>query len=189
MKILGNEIKPGMIIEHKNDLWTVLKSQHVKPGKGGAFVRTKLKNIKTGQVVDETFRAGHKIEIIRIEARDYNFIYSDNDFYYFMDQETYDQISIQSSFVEKDTSDFLAENTPVTITFDPDNNPVEIRIPLHMNMEIIETDPGEKGNTAQGGTKPAKLSTGAVINVPLFVQEGEVVRVDTKEKKYIERVK
>ena len=95
----------------------------------------------------------------------------------------------RSTFVEKDISDFLAENTPTTITFDPDNNPVEIRIPLHMNMEIIETDPGEKGNTAQGGTKPAKLSTGAVINVPLFVQEGEVVRVDTKEKKYIERVK
>ena len=184
-----SDFKNGLIINHKSNLWKVVEFQHVKPGKGGAFVRTKLKNIKTGQVVDETFRAGHKIEIIRIEARDYNFIYSDNDFYYFMDQETFDQISIQSSFVEKDTSDFLAENTPVTITFDPDNNPVEIRIPLHMNMEIIETDPGEKGNTAQGGTKPAKLSTGAVINVPLFVQEGEIVRVDTKEKKYIERVK
>ena len=181
-----SDFKNGLIINHKSNLWKVVEFQHVKPGKGGAFVRTKLKNIKTGQVVDETFRAGHKIEIIRIEARDFNFIYSDNDFYYFMDQETYDQISIQSTFVEKDISDFLAENTPTTITFDPDNNPVEIRIPLHMNMEIIETDPGEKGNTAQGGTKPAKLSTGAVINVPLFVQEGEVVRVDTKEKKYIE---
>tara|TARA_B100000497_G_C7397232_1_gene252177 strand:- start:259 stop:579 length:321 start_codon:yes stop_codon:yes gene_type:complete len=106
-----------------------------------------------------------------------------------MDKETYEQISIQSNFIDKDISDFLAENTPVTITFDPNSNPVEIRIPSHMNMEIIETDPGEKGNTAQGGTKPAKLVTGAVINVPLFVQEGEVVRVDTRERKYIERVK
>jgi len=184
-----SDFKNGLIINNKNNLWKIVEFQHVKPGKGGAFVRTKLKNIKTGQVVDETFRAGHKIEIIRIEARDYNFIYSDSDFYYFMDQETYEQISIQSSFVEKDTSDFLAENTPVTITFDPDSNPVEIRIPSHMKMQIVETDPGEKGNTAQGGTKPAKLVTGAVINVPLFVQEGEIVRVDTKEKKYIERVK
>tara|TARA_B100000427_G_scaffold11573_2_gene9587 strand:- start:200 stop:766 length:567 start_codon:yes stop_codon:yes gene_type:complete len=184
-----SDFKNGLIINHKNNLWKIVEFQHVKPGKGGAFVRTKLKNIKTGQVVDETFRAGHKIEIIRIEAKDYNFIYSDSDFYYFMDQETYEQISIQSSFIEKDISDFLAENTPVTITFDPDSNPVEIRIPSHMNMEITETDPGEKGNTAQGGTKPAKLITGAIINVPLFVQEGEIVRVDTREKKYIERVK
>jgi len=184
-----SDFKNGLIINHKNNLWKIVEFQHVKPGKGGAFVRTKLKNIKTGQVVDETFRAGHKIEIIRIEAKDYNFIYSDSDFYYFMDQETYEQISIQSSFIDKDISDFLAENTPVTITFDPDTNPVEIRIPSHMKVKIIETDPGEKGNTAQGGTKPAKLITGAVINVPLFVQEGEIVRVDTREKKYIERVK
>ena len=184
-----SDFRNGLIINHKNNLWKITEFLHVKPGKGPAFVRTKLKNIKTGQVVDETFRSGHKIEIVKIEARDYNYIYSDGDLYYFMDGETYEQISLNKSVIENNTLDFLIENTPVTIAFDPDKNPVEIRIPAHMNLKVIKTDPGERGNTAQGGTKPATLESGLIINVPLFIQEEEIVRVDTRQKKYIERVK
>ena len=183
------DFRNGLIIHHKNNLWKIIEFLHVKPGKGPAFVRTKLKNIKTGQVVDETFRSGHKIDIVRIEAHDYNYIYNDGDLYYFMDQKTYEQISLDKVVIDSNILDFLIENTPVTITFDPTNNPIEIRIPSHMNMKIIKTDPGEKGNTAQGGSKPATLEGGLIINVPLFIQENEIIRVDTRDKKYIERIK
>ena len=184
-----SDFRNGLIINHRNNLWKIIEFLHVKPGKGSAFVRTKLKNIKTGQVVDETFRSGHKIEIVKIEARDYNYIYNDGDLYYFMDDSTYEQISLSKSVIDNDILDFLIENTPITIAFDPSRNPVEIRIPPHMNLKVIQTDPGEKGNTAQGGTKPATLESGVIINVPLFIQENELVRVDTRQKKYIERVK
>ena len=183
------DFKNGLIINHKNNLWKIIEFLHVKPGKGSAFVRTKLKNIKTGQVVDETFRSGHKIEIIRIEANDFNYIYNDGSLYYFMNQKTYEQISIDKEMIDLNILDFLIENTEVTITFDPNSNPIEIRMPTHMNMKVIKTDPGERGNTAQGGTKPATLESGVIINVPLFIQENEMIRVDTRDKKYIERIK
>tara|TARA_Y100000590_G_C15702421_1_gene1007296 strand:+ start:472 stop:1041 length:570 start_codon:yes stop_codon:yes gene_type:complete len=183
------DFKNGLIINHKSNLWKIVEFLHVKPGKGSAFVRTKLKNIKTGQVVDETFRSGHKIEVVRIEAHEFNYIYNDGELYYFMDQNTYEQISLQKSQIDDNILYFLIENTKVTITFDPDKNPIEIRIPAHMNIKIIKTDPGEKGNTAQGGTKPATLEGGLIVNVPLFIQENEIVRVDTRDKKYIERIK
>ena len=183
-----SDIKNGMIINHKNGLWKIVEFLHVKPGKGGAFVRTKLKNIKTGQTVDETFRGGQKIEPVRIDARDYNYIYNDTDSYYFMDSETFEQISLDKNTIDDNSLLFLIENTPVTIVFNGDE-PLEVRIPSHMNLRVVKTDPGEKGNTAQGGTKPAKLESGITINVPLFIQENEVVRVDTRDKRYIERVK
>ena len=183
-----SDFKNGLIINHKNSLWKIVEFLHVKPGKGPAFVRTNLKNIKTGQVVEETFRAGQKVETVRIDAKDYNYLYNDNDLYYFMDNETYEQISLTDSQIEQNIKDFLIENTLTTIVFDK-NDPIEVRLPSHLNVEIIKTDPGEKGNTAQGGTKPAYLSTGVLINVPLFIQIGDMIRVDTKEKKYIERVK
>ncbi len=182
-----SDFKNGLIIERKNVLWKIVEFLHVKPGKGPAFVRTKLKNVKTGQVVDETFRAGEKVDVIRLEARDYNYMYNDSEFYYFMDNATYEQIQLKKNQVE-DVLDFLIENTPTTIAFNGDD-PVEVRIPQHMNLKVVETDPGERGNTAQGGTKPAKLETGITIQVPLFIQEGESIRVDTREKRYIERVK
>ena len=182
-----SDFRNGLIIEHKNNLFKIIEFQHVKPGKGGAFVRTKLKNIKTGQMIDETFRAGANIIIVRIEAREFNFLYSDGSTFFFMDNETYEQIELQESLIE-DITPFLIENTKTVIAFD-DETPIEVRIPPHINMEVIETDPGEKGNTAQGGTKPATLQTGLVIQVPLFIQIGEMIRVDTREKKYIERVK
>ena len=182
-----SDFRNGLIINHKNNLWKIIEFLHVKPGKGGAFVRTKLKNIKTGQVVDETFRAGEKIETVRIEAREFNYSYNDGQFYYFMDNETYDQISLNSEQLD-DIKDFLIENTKTTIAFNGDE-PIEFRIPQHMNLKVKQTDPGFKGDTAQGGTKPATLETDLVIQVPLFIEEGDVLRIDTKDKRYIERVK
>lgn len=181
------DFKNGVILRRKENLWKIVEFQHVKPGKGAAFVRTKLKNIKTGQVVEETFRAGEKVEIVRVDVRNYNFMYNDGDDFYFMDNETYEQISLPKLTLE-DINDFLIENTTVDILFDGDL-PIEVRIPLHMNLSVIETEPGEKGNTAQGATKPAKLESGLIINVPLFIKEGDILRIDTREKKYIERVK
>ena len=182
-----SDFKNGLIINHKNNLWKIVEFLHVKPGKGNAFVRSKLKNIRTGQVVEETFRAGEKIETVRVEARNYNYLYSENTNYIFMDQETYEQVSLTEAQVE-DVLDFLLENTITTIAFNGDE-PIDVRIPQHMNMTIKDTDPGEKGNTAQGGSKPAKLETDLTIQVPLFIQIGDVIRIDTKEKRYIERVK
>ena len=182
-----SDFKNGLIINHKNNLWKIVEFLHVKPGKGGAFVRSKLKNIRTGQVVDETFRSGEKIEITRVEARDYTYLYNENENYIFMDKETFEQISLSKSQVEE-VIDFLIENTPATIAFDGDQ-PIEVRISQHMNITIQETDPGAKGNTVQGGSKPAKLATGLTIQVPLFIEIGDIVRIDTREKRYIERVK
>ena len=182
-----SDIKNGLCLNHNNGLWQIVEFLHVKPGKGAAFVRTKLKNVKTGQIVDETFRAGQKVETVRIESKDYNYLYQDSDLYYFMDSETYEQISLNSNQIDQNVKDFLIENVSTTIVFDK-NDPIEVRLPSHLNVEIIKTDPGEKGNTAQGGTKPATISSGLSINVPLFIQEGDVVRVDTRDKRYLERV-
>lgn len=182
-----SDFKNGLILEHKNALYKIVDFLHVKPGKGGAFVRTKLKNIKTGQVIDETFRSGASIKTVRVEAREYNFLYKDNDSYIFMDNETYEQLPLPSSSVE-DVKMYLIENTKITIAFNGDD-PIEVRIPPHINLKVKETDPGERGNTAQGGTKPATLETGIIIQVPLFVQIDDTVRVDTRENKYIERIK
>ena len=182
-----SDFKNGLIINHKNNLWKIVEFLHVKPGKGNAFVRSKLKNIRTGQVVDETFRSGEKIEVVRVEARNYTYLYTENKNYVFMDKETYDQVSLSESQVV-DVLDFLLENTETTIAFHGED-PIEVRIPLHMNIKVVDTDPGEKGNTAQGGSKPAKLETDLIIQVPLFIQVGDIIRVDTKEKRYIERVK
>ena len=182
-----SDFKNGLIINHKNNLWKIIEFLHVKPGKGGAFVGSKLKNIRTGQVVDETFRSGEKIEITRVEAREYTYLYNENESYIFMDKETFEQINLSNSQVE-DVIDLLFENTPATIAFNGDE-PIELRIPQHMNVIIQETDPGAKGNTVQGGTKPAKLTTGLTIHVPLFIEKGDIIRIDTKEKRYIERVK
>ncbi len=183
-----SDFRNGLIINHKGNLWKIVEFLHVKPGKGSAFVRTKLKNIKTGQVVDETFRSGEKINIVRIDAKEYSYLYNDGSFYTFMDNETYEQISLTKEQIGDETLNFLIENTKTTIVFNGDE-PLEVRIPTHINIKVIHTDPGEKGNTAQGGTKPAKLESGISINVPLFINTNDMIRVDTREAKYIERVK
>ena len=182
-----SDFKNGLVFKHKNNLVKITEFLHVKPGKGPAFVRTKLKNIKTGQVVDETFRSGEKIDIIRLEAQQFNYLYKDLDSYYFMNNETFEQIELSPEAIGE-SHNLLIENTETTIVFHGDN-PIEIRLPVHMVYEVVDTDPGEKGNTAQGGSKPAKIETGLTLQVPLFVQIGDSVKVDTKERKYIERIK
>ena len=182
-----SDFRNGLVIDYRSNLFKIVEFLHVKPGKGGAFVRTKLKNVKTGQVIEETFRSGEKISIIRLEAQSFNYLYKDNDMYHFMNNETFEQISMDFSSVGE-SSKFLIENTETTIVFHGES-PIEIRIPAHINLKVVDTDPGEKGNTAQGGSKPAKLETGISIQVPLFIQIGDIIRVDTKEKKYIERTK
>ena len=181
------DFKNGVILRIKGSLWKIVDFQHVKPGKGAAFVRSKLKNIQTGQVIDNTFRAGEKVEIVRVESHSYNFSYNDGNDYYFMDNKTYEQISLSKESLSE-IIDFLIENTSVDILFDGDI-PLEVRIPQHMNFIISKTEQGEKGNTATGATKPAELETGLIIHVPLFIKEGDKIRIDTRDKKYIERVK
>ena len=127
------------------------------------------------------------VDVVKIEARDYNYLYNDGSFYTFMDSETYEQISLTKEQIGENVLDFLIENTKTTIAFNNDD-PVEVRIPQHMNIKVVDTDPGEKGNTAQGGTKPAKLESGITLNVPLFININDVIRIDTRDKKYIERI-
>lgn len=181
------DFRNGFIFNHKGSLWKIVEFLHVKPGKGPAFVRTKLKNIRTGQVVDETFRAGEKIEEVRVEAKKLIYQYNDGAHHYFMDNDTYDQVALTSDQLG-DAADFLIDNLEVTIAFHG-SDPVEVRIPQHMNVKVVKTEPGVKGDTAAGGTKPATLEMGVVVQVPLFVEEGETIRIDTKERRYIERVK
>ncbi|MCH7575518.1 MAG: elongation factor P [Candidatus Marinimicrobia bacterium] len=182
-----SDFRNGFVFRQKNGLWKIVEFLHVKPGKGPAFVRTKLKNVRTGQVVEETFRAGEKVEEVRVEAKNTTYQYHDGDSFYFMDNSTYEQIALSRDQLG-DIIDFLVDNLEVTIAFDG-ADPVEIRIPQHMNLKISKTEPGVRGDTATGGSKPATLETGVVVQVPLFLNEGETVRIDTKDRRYIERVK
>ena len=182
-----SDFRNGFVFSHKGGLWKIVEFLHVKPGKGPAFVRTKIKNIRTGQVVDETFRAGEKVEQVRLEAKTLTYQYGDAHHYYFMDNATYEQLALSTDQLG-DAVDFLTENLEVTIAFNGDD-PVEVRVPQHLNMKIVKTDPGVRGDTATGGSKPATLETGVVVQVPLFVDEGETIRIDTRERRYIERVK
>ncbi|MFC1618480.1 elongation factor P [Candidatus Neomarinimicrobiota bacterium] len=181
------DFRNGLVIDHKRGLWKIVEFLHVKPGKGPAFVRTKLKNIRTGQVVDDTFRAGEKIEEVRVEARNLSYQYHDGQLFHFMDNETYDQLTLTADQIG-DVSDFLVDNQEVTVAFHG-NDPIEVRIPQHMNLKVEKTEPGVKGDTATGGSKPATLETGVVVQVPLFINEGEIIRIDTRERRYIERVR
>ena len=183
-----NDIRPGQSIIVDDVIYQIMEYAHVKPGKGKAFVKTKLKNMKDGGIIEKTFRADENVEQAFIDKKQFQYLYREGDKFIFMNNETYEQISLDRNTMDENSLLFLVENTPVTIVFDGDN-PLEVRIPTHMNLKVIKTDPGEKGNTAQGGTKPAKLESGITINVPLFIQENEVVRVDTRDKRYIERIK
>ena len=168
------------------DLYSIIEFQHVKPGKGGAFVRTKLRNIRTKQVIERTYRSGEKVDEVRLERKYYEYLYRDGHFFVFMDNETYEQIQVDEDLVG-DQAQFMPENVHVEILFHGDT-PIELEIPTHIELEIVNTEPGFKGNTAQNATKPATLSTGAVVNVPLFVEIGTVIKVDTRTGTYIERV-
>ena len=187
MKINANEIRVGMLLEYKNDLWQVLKTQHVKPGKGGAFVRTKLKDIQSGKIIDHTFNSGSKIEFIRVEAKEMQFLYLDGENFVFMDNESYEQLMVNMDIISDDKN-YLIAGMNVDILFD-DDEILDVRIPAHVILTVTKTEPGFKGNTATGASKPATLETGYILNVPLFIDEGDRLRIDTRTGEYVERSK
>jgi len=184
--ITTNNLKNGMAISHRGKLWIVQEFQHVKPGKGAAFVRTKLKEVKSGRVVEETFRAGEKLEAVRMETKRMEYLYTDGESYHFMDTDTYDQVEIPADFVG-DAAKWLKENDVAQIQYAADDM-LGIESPMFVELEVTETEPGVKGDTVQGGTKLATLETGAVVQVPLFVELGDVLKVDTRDGSYITRV-
>jgi elongation factor P len=181
------DFRNGMVLQIDGDLYTITYFQHVKPGKGGAFVRTKLKNVLSGAVIEKTFRAGEKVEEIRLVRRPVHYSYTDSQFYYFMDEETYEQIPLPAATIGEDQLAYLKENM-VCEALTRDGQPISVELPFFVELEVTETEPGVRGDTAQGGTKPAKLETGAIVLVPLFIEVGDVIKVDRREAKYLERV-
>jgi elongation factor P len=175
-----------MTLQMDGALYTITYFQHVKPGKGGAFVRTKLKNVLTGAVLERTFRSGEKVEEVRLERRPVQYSYTDGQLYYFMDQQTFEMIPLSEDVIGGDQLRYLKENMECEGLVHNDKI-ISVELPNFVELEIVETDPGVRGDTAQGGTKPAKLETGAVVQVPLFLNEGDVIRVDRREDKYLER--
>ncbi len=174
-------------MEMDGHLWTIVYFQHVKPGKGGAFVRTKLKKVLTGAVVEKTFRAGEKVTDVRLERRPVTYSYTDGQLYHFMDQNTFEIIPLSDEIIGDDQLKYLKENMECEGLVH-EGTVLSVELPFFVELEVTETDPGLRGDTAQGGTKPAKLETGAVIQVPLFVEIGDVVKVDRREDKYLTRV-
>ena len=177
-----------MVISMDGTLFSILFFQHHKPGKGNTVVRTKLRNVLTGAVLEKTFRAGEKIDEVRLEHRKIQYSYQDGDLYYFMDQQTFDMIPLSESVIGEDQLKYLKENMECEGLVHNDTV-IAVELPYFVELKIAETDPGVRGDTAQGGTKPATLETGAVVQVPLFLNEGDVIRVDRREDKYLERAK
>lgn len=175
-----------MVLEMDSGLWSITYFQHVKPGKGGAFVRTKLKNVLTGQVVEKTFRAGERVTSVRLLRRPVTYSYTDGHLYHFMDQETFEMIPISGDLIGEDQLRYLKENMECEGLVH-DGKVIAVELPDFVELTVVRTDPGLRGDTAQGGTKPATLETGAEVQVPLFIEEGDVVRVDRREDKYLER--
>ena len=181
------DFRNGMVIEIDGSLWAISYFQHVKPGKGGAFVRTKLKNVLTGAVVDRTYRAGEKVNDVRLERRPVTYSYTDGNLYYFMDQNTFDLIPIAGDLLGENQLKFLKENMECEGLVH-DGNVISVELPQFVELTVTQTDPGLRGDTAQGATKPAILETGAVVSVPLFVGEGDILKIDRREEKYLSRV-
>lgn len=182
------DFRNGLCIEFNNDLYTIVEFQHVKPGKGGAFVRTKLKNLKTGKVIPNTFNAGVKITIARVERRSYQFLYKDESGYHFMHNETFEQTFIPEEIIN--APDLMKAGQNVEIVFHADTEtPLTCELPPFVELEVVYSEPGVKGDTATNTLKPATMETGAIVNVPLFIETGEIIRVDTRDYSYSERVK
>ena len=181
-----NDLKTGLTLEIDNGLWNVVEFMHVKPGKGAAFVRTKLKNAETGNVVEKTFRAGEKVAKATLDRRDMQYLYKEGNDFVMMDLESYEQITVSADKIGEGVK-YLKENMNVAILLHG-TNIIGIDIPNFVELEVVDTPPAEKGNTAQGGTKPATLETGAVVNVPFFVTNGTMIRVDTRTNEYLDRV-
>jgi len=186
MKVSANEIKTGNLIEHKGDLWEVLKIQHVKPGKGGAFNQIEMKSINTGTKLNERFRSNETIEKASIEEFNFSYLYNDKDFYYFMNSKTFEQINLKKSIVG-DKSKMLLENLEVNISFH-NEKPILIKLPNQIDFEILETDAAIKGQTASSSYKPALLSNGIKIQVPPFINIGDKITIDTRTIEYIKKV-
>jgi elongation factor P len=180
-----NDLKNGMVLDLDNGLWSVIEFQHVKPGKGGAFVRTKLKGLDTGAVVDRTFRAGEKFPRIRTETKDMQYLYDAGDEVVFMDTDTYEQTSLPRGSVE-DALEFMLPSSSVQMLL-VNGAPTGVQLPASVELAVTETEPGVKGDTVSNVTKPATLETGAVVQVPLFVNVGDKLKVDPREKRYISR--
>ncbi|KAA2217096.1 elongation factor P [Maribacter flavus] len=183
-----SDIRKGLCIRYNNDIYKIIEFLHVKPGKGPAFVRTKLKSVSTGKVLDNTFSAGHKIEDVRVETRSYQFLYEEGETYHFMNTEDYNQITLAESAL--DAPGLLKEGEVVKIMFNTeDAMPLSVEMPASVVLEVTYAEPGVKGNTATNATKPAKVETGAEVNVPLFINEGDKIKIDTSSGSYMERVK
>jgi elongation factor P len=181
------DFRPGMAIRMDGNLWTVVEFQHVNPGNWRAFVRAKLKSLKSGKVIETRFRAGEAVDAVRIETKDFQYLYHDGSGYVFMDKETYDQISVAEDVVGEGAR-FLKEGESVDIMFNG-SEVIALEIPITVELRVLETPPGVRGDTATGAQKPAKVETGATVNVPLFINEGDKIKIDTRSGNYIERVK
>ncbi len=181
------DIRNGLVINFNGELVRIIEFQHLKYGRGGARVWTKFKKIKTGQVIENTFRSGERIEIVRLEAREMQYLYRDGDNLVFMNTENFEQIVIPADTLG-DNVHFIKENETVKVMFQ-DETPVDVEIPVFVNLKIVETEPGIKGDTVTGATKPAVLETGFTLQVPLFLNVGDVIRVDTRTGEYCERIK
>lgn len=183
--ISSNDFRPGVTIEIDNQVWQVVDFQHVKPGKGAAFVRAKIKNLQTGAVIERTFNAGEKLPRAHVDRKTMQYLYESDGSYNFMDTETYDQIELSKE--QLDTAlNFLKENMEISVMFF-NGVIIGVELPNTVELEVVETDPGIRGDTATGGNKPAKLETGYVVKVPLFINTGDVLRIDTRSGEYIER--
>lgn len=187
MAISTNDFRPGITVVIDGEIYMVLEAQHVKLGRGGAHVRTKLRHLLSGNVLERNFRAGETFEQAIVERRPYQFLYRHGSEFVFMDMATYDQATLTEDQIG-DAAHFLKEGTEVTIVFHEDN-PLLVELPTTVELQVVETDPGVRGDTASGGSKPARLETGAVIQVPLFINIGDFVRVDTRTGRYIERAR
>lgn len=183
-----SDIRNGLCIRYNHDIFKIIEFLHVKPGKGPAFVRTKLKSVTTGKVIDNTFSAGHKIEDVRVETHKFQYLYPEGEQYHFMNVEDYNQITLNKSAI--DNPDLLKEGEVVTVIINSEDNiPLSVEMPASVILEVTATEPGVKGNTATNATKPATVETGAIINVPLFINEGDKIKIETAKGTYKERVK
>ncbi len=183
-----SDIRKGLCIRYNHDIFKIIEFLHVKPGKGPAFVRTKLKSVTTGKVIDNTFSAGHKIEDVRVETRSYQYLYAEGETYHFMNTDDYNQITLEENTL--DAPGLLKEGEVVKVLFNTeDSMPLSVEMPASVILEVSYTEPGVKGNTATNATKPAKVETGAEVNVPLFINEGDKIKIDTEKGAYMERVK
>lgn len=183
-----SDIRNGMCLELNGHIYSIVEFLHVKPGKGNAFVRTKLKSMKTGKVIENTFPAGHKIDEVRIERRKYQYLYNDDMGYHFMNNETYEQVALDKDLIE--SPGFLKEGGEVDVLFHAEKEiPLTMEMPSSIEALVTYTEPGVKGDTATNASKPATIETGAEVKVPLFINEGDMIKIDTKSGAYLERVK